>query len=121
MYPEQPAAELPQLTDPQEAEPALPEQSQTYSPSQAGEEAARGLIQLLLNQGGNHPGGSGWIDGAERGAEILYPEQPAAELPDWAAEGMEKFGIPELSGEQTLPEQGQTSPKARRERKPPRG
>ena len=36
------------------------------------------------------------------GAEILYPEQPAAELPDWAAEGMEKFGIPELSGEQTL-------------------
>ena len=44
------------------------------------------------------------------GAEILYPEQPAAELPDWAAEGMEKFGIPELSGEQTLPEQSQTSP-----------
>ncbi|MCQ4841268.1 hypothetical protein NE695_15240, partial [Neglectibacter timonensis] len=48
LYPEQPAAELPQLTDPQEAEPALPEQSQTYSQSQAGEEAARGLIQLLL-------------------------------------------------------------------------
>ena len=42
----------------------------------------------------------------------MYPEQPAAELPDWAAEGMEKFGIPELSGEQTLPEQGQTSPQS---------
>ena len=108
LYPEQPAAELPQLTDPQEAEPALPEQSQTYSQSQAGEEAARGLIQLLLNQGEITPEEAAGLMAQNGGAEILYPEQPAAELPDWAAEGMEKFGIPELSGEQTLPEQGQT-------------
>ena len=40
--PEQPAAELPRLTYPQ---------SRTPSQSQAGDEAARGLIQLLLNQG----------------------------------------------------------------------
>ena len=108
LYPEQPAAELPQLTDPQEAEPALPEQSQTYSQSQAGEEAARGLIQLLLNQGEITPEEAAGLMAQNGGAEILYPEQPAAELPDWAAEGMEKFGIPELSGEQTLPEQSQT-------------
>ena len=112
LYPEQPAAELPQLTDPQEAEPALPEQSQTYSQSQAGEEAARGLIQLLLNQGEITPEEAAGLMAQNGGAEILYPEQPAAELPDWAAEGMEKFGIPELSGEQTLPEQGQTSPQS---------
>ena len=140
LYPEQPAAELPQLIDPQEAdalqnfEPddrwrlpdwyeerlgnsglvpqkagsALPEQSQTSSQSQAGEEAARGLIQLLLNQGEITPEEAAGLMAQNGGAEILYPEQPAAELPDWAAEGMEKFGIPELSGEQTLPEQSQT-------------
>ena len=75
---------------------------------QAGEEAARGLIQLLLNQGEITPEEAAGLMAQNGGAEILYPEQPAAELPDWAAEGMEKFGIPELSGEQTLPEQGQT-------------
>ena len=142
LYPEQPAVELPQLIDPQEAdalqnfEPddrwrlpdwyeerlgnsglvpqeagsVLPEQSQTYSQSQAGDEAARGLIQLLLDQGEITPEEAAGLMAQNGGAEILYPEQPAAELPDWAAEGMEKFGIPELSGEQTLPEQSQTSP-----------
>ena len=75
---------------------------------QAGEEAARGLIQLLLNQGEITPEEAAGLMAQNGGAEILYPEQPAAELPDWAAEGMEKFGIPELSGEQTLPEQSQT-------------
>ena len=97
--PEQPAAELPRLTDPQ---------SRTPSQSQAGDEAAQGLIQLLLNQGEITPEEAAGLMAQNGGAEILYPEQPAAELPDWAAEGMEKFGIPELSGEQTLPEQGQT-------------
>ena len=97
--PEQPAAELPRLTDPQ---------SRTPSQSQAGDEAAQGLIQLLLNQGEITPEEAAGLMAQNGGAEILYPEQPAAELPDWAAEGMEKFGIPELSGEQTLPEQSQT-------------
>ncbi len=97
--PEQPAAELPRLTYPQ---------SRTPSQSQAGDEAARGLIQLLLNQGEITPEEAAGLMAQNGGAEILYPEQPAAELPDWAAEGMEKFGIPELSGEQTLPEQSQT-------------
>ncbi|WP_418564105.1 hypothetical protein, partial [Neglectibacter timonensis] len=92
--PEQPAAELPRLTDPQ---------SRTPSQSQAGDEAAQGLIQLLLNQGEITPEEAAGLMAQNGGAEILYPEQPAAELPDWAAEGMEKFGIPELSGEQTLP------------------
>ena len=101
--PEQPAAELPRLTDPQ---------SRTPSQSQAGDEAAQGLIQLLLNQGEITPEEAAGLMAQNGGAEILYPEQPAAELPDWAAEGMEKFGIPELSGEQTLPEQGQTSPQS---------
>ena len=97
--PEQPAAELPRLTDPQ---------SRTPSQSQAGDEAAQGLIQLLLNQGEITPEEAAGLMAQNGGAEILYPEQPAAELPDWAAEGMEKFGIPELSGEQALPELGQT-------------
>ncbi|MCQ4841720.1 hypothetical protein NE695_17555, partial [Neglectibacter timonensis] len=63
---------------------------------------------LLLNQGEITPEEAAGLMAQNGGAEILYPEQPAAELPDWAAEGMEKFGIPELSGEQTLPEQSQT-------------
>ena len=71
LYPEQPAAELPQLTDPQEAEPALPEQSQTSSQSQAGEEAARGLIQLLLNQGEITPKEAAGLMAQNGGAEIL--------------------------------------------------
>lgn len=120
LYPEQPAAELPQLTDPQEAEPALPEQSQTYSQSQAGEEAARGLIQLLLNQGEITP---------EEAAELTNQGKRRIQIPDWdygepeelvsgyplgwkkpGAFPEEKRGVSRLRGSSRRPQSGRLLP-----------
>jgi len=152
LYPEQPAAELPQLIDPQEAdalqnfEPddrwrlpdwyeerlgnsglvpqkagsALPEQSQTSSQSQAGEEAARGLIQLLLNQGEITP---------EEAAGLMAQNERRIQIPDWdygepeelvsgyplgwkkpGAFPEEKRGVSRLRGSSRRPQSGRLLP-----------
>ena len=63
-------------------EQTLPEQSQTYSQSQAGEEAAQALIQLLLDQGEITP---------EEAAELTNQEERRIQIPDW------DYGEPEGS------------------------
>ena len=152
LYPEQPAAELPQLIDPQEAdalqnfEPddrwrlpdwyeerlgnsglvpqkagsALPEQSQTSSQSQAGEEAAQALIQLLLDQGEITP---------EEAAELTNQGKRRIQIPDWdygepeelvsgyplgwkkpGAFPEEKRGVSRLRGSSRRPQSGRLLP-----------
>ena len=83
-------------------EQTLPEQSQTYTQSQAGEEAAQALIQLLLDQGEITP---------EEAAELTNQEERRIQIPDWdygEREGSSLFDRFSLSGiESFLPEEFQ--------------
>ena len=101
-------------------EQTLPEQGQTYSQSQAGEEAAQALIQLLLDQGEITP---------EEAAELTNQGKRRIQIPDWdygepeelvsgyplgwkkpGAFPEEKRGVSRLRGSSRRPQSGRLLP-----------